>query len=50
MSSWLEDRSRRIWGAIGVLLGPALVFVVWSFIGTFGSGRMSPAGTPTSGW
>jgi predicted PurR-regulated permease PerM len=35
MSSWIADRSRRIWGGIGVLLALVVVFFLWSFVGTF---------------
>lgn len=35
MTSPLGTRSRQVWGAAGVLLGLAVVFVAWSFVGTF---------------
>jgi predicted PurR-regulated permease PerM len=31
----MGTRSRRVWGAAGLLLGLVVVFVAWSFVGTF---------------
>ena len=35
MSTWIEDRSRSLWWAIGLALGGVMTFVLWSFLGTF---------------
>ena len=35
MTTWIGKRTRLVWGTFGVLLTLVVVFVLWSFVGTF---------------